>query len=174
SKQLDAIQSQLAALPPVLDKLEKKYFTESQDKALFYHTNALYFLVTIDKRIQAQFDQAAAARKASDQLAYFYHTNQTDTAYFCASQIADAITAQEKQIEDNINKTVQEANSALSNNFTAQIKTLAADKAQLQAEVAKRAEMEAKLNQIQTELDQIKALLQKINQPQPGPPATQP
>ena len=82
SHQLDIIQKQLSSLPPLLDKVEQKYFKESQDKALFYHTNALYFLVTIDKRIQAQFDQAAAAQRASDQLAYFYHTNQTDTAYF--------------------------------------------------------------------------------------------
>jgi hypothetical protein len=163
ASQLAAVQKEVADLPPLMDRLEKKYFTESQDKALFYHTNVLYFLLTIDKRIQAQFEQADAARKASDQLAYFYHTNETDTAYFCSSQIADAINAQEKRVEANFEDRLRQADVTISNALAVQAKALTANQAQLQAEAAKRAEMEAKIIQMQSDLAQIKTTLQEIN-----------
>lgn len=161
AKQLAAIQSQLASLPALLDRTENSYFTKGQDKALFYHTNTLYLLLAIDKKIQTQLQQAATAREAANAQAYYYHTNENDTAYFCAAQIADALTAQEKKIEDNVNAEIKRVNDELAK----QIKLAAPDK----AEAAKRAEMEAKLAQIQRDLDEIKTRMGITN-----PPATQP
>lgn len=165
ARQLAAIESQLAALPPFLEKLENNYYVRSQDRALFYQTNTLYFLLTMDKKIQAQFQLADAAHKASDALAYYYHTNQTDTAYFCAGQIADAMDAQEKRIEDAVNAETRRASSTLGDTVAAQIKSLSPDPAQVKAEAARRMEMAARLDQIQRELDQIKALLKSTNSP---------
>lgn len=184
SKQIEAIQTQLASLPPLLDKIENKYFTAGQDKALFYHTNTLYFLLTMDRKFQEQFQQADVARKAADALAYYYHTNQTDAVYFSAGQIANALDAQEKRvesnldaqekrIEDKVNAGVRQASTTLGDELAKQIKAVApdkaADKAAAEAEAARQVALEARLTQIQQELDQIKALLKT-----PNPPAVQP
>lgn len=166
TKQLEAIQKELASLPPLTESLTKKYYQENQAKALFFHTNTLYFLVAIDKRIQQELEQADTARQASDQLAYFYHTNQNDTTYFCASQVTDAIDAQEKRLEQNVGDTVRQVNSALNKQLSKQIQSLAPDKAQIQAIATKQAAIETKLTQIERELSQIKTLLQQVQKTQ--------
>lgn len=165
AKQLTEMQSQLAGLPPLLNKMEDDYFTRSQDKALFYHTNSLYLLLAIDKKIQAQFKQADDARETAASLAYYYHTNQTDTVYFCARQIADAMNAQEKRIEDSVITETRQLNTTLGDELAKQIKLSAPDKTEAKAQAAKLVTVEARLAQMQRDLDQIKTLLANTNPP---------
>jgi hypothetical protein len=168
AKQLEAIQSQLAALQARLDKsskAESDYFLQSQDRALFYHTNTLYFLLTVDKKIQGQFDLAAAAREDAKTRALFYHTNLLDTVYFCTSQVADGMAAQEKRIEDNLNAQSTLMFKSLGEQLADQAKTAEAN----QAEAVKRIEsLETRLAQIQRDLDQLKTHLVNLSKPVPS------
>lgn len=165
ARQLEAIQSQLAALQTRLEKTSKAesdYFVQSQDRALFYHTNTLYFLLTVDKKIQGQFDLATAARDDAKTRALFYHTNLLDTVYFCTSQVADGMAAQEKRIEDNLNAQSTLMFKSLGEQLADQAKTAAADKAEAAKQIAS---LETKLVQMQRDLDQLKAQLGNLNKP---------
>ena len=93
-----AIQTQLTALTPALDKINNSYFEKSHEDAFFFHTNTLYLLLTVDRKIEAQLQVAETERQADSSLAYYYHTNQTDTMYFCVAQIENALEAQEGRI----------------------------------------------------------------------------
>jgi hypothetical protein len=166
SKQLADIQTQLASLTTRMDKTEAEYFLQSQDKALFYHTNALYFLLTIDRKIQSQFQLAEAARDSANTRAFFYHTNTLDTLYFCTSQIADALTAQEKRIEDSVKDESGRLAKNLGDALASQKAASAADKAEV---IKQMAVMQDKLAQMQRDLEQLKAQLGKNGQP-PGQP----
>lgn len=162
SKQLADIQTQLTSLTMRMDKTEAEYFLQSQDKALFYHTNALYFLLTIDKKIQSQFQLAESARDSASTRAFFYHTNTLDTLYFCTSQLADAMTAQEKRIEDSIKDETARLAKTLGDELANQKNSAAANK----ADTLKQMEaMQTKLGQIQRDLDQLKAQMAKLGQP---------
>jgi hypothetical protein len=159
SQQLAAIQAQLAALPAQLDKMEQAYHAKAQEKSLFYHTNNLYLLLAIDKKIQAQFQLAAAGSEAANAQAHAYHTNETDTAFFCASQIADALATQEKRIVENVNAETRRASTTLGGDLTSQIKQSAPDK----TDAARLKEMEAALREIQRDLDLLQARLGLTN-----------
>lgn len=165
SKQLEAIQAELSALATRMDRIQAQYFDQSQDRALFYHTNTLYFLLTIDKKIQSQFQLAEAARDSASTRAYFYHTNTLDTLYFCTSQIADALTAQEKRMSDSLkDETAQLKN--LGDELASRKKTAASD----QEETLQRMDaLATRLAQIERDLAQIKALPGKSNSPSVRP-----
>jgi hypothetical protein len=171
--QMAAIQSQLTSLAPMLDKINDFYFEKSHDDAFFYHTNTLYLLLTVDKKIESQLQIADTERASENALAYYYHTNQTDTMYFCAAQIRDAMTSQEsrikdamagqeKQIEDNVNAETRQLSANLGDELLRQIKSSAPDA----TEIARVKEMAADVAQIKNDLAAIKAQHGEItNQP---------
>lgn len=157
AKDLAALQSQLASLPPMLDKMDSYYYAKGHDDALFYHTNALHLMLMLQKKSEAQFQDAATERETANSLAYYYHTNQTDTMFFCASQIEDAMAGQEKRIEDTVNAETRRMGGELQQ----QVKLTAPD----QAEIARRVEMEAEIGQIKRDLELIKSRLGITNPP---------
>ena len=161
ARELAAIQSELASLPPMLDKMNNYYYTKGHDDALFYHTNTLHLLLTVQKKMEAQLQDAATERETANSLAYYYHTNQTDTMFFCAVQIEDAMAGQEKRMEDNVNDETKRASTALGDELLKQIKLSAPDK----AEITRRLEMEENMAQIQRDIAMIKARLGITNSP---------
>lgn len=162
SKQLTDLQAQLAALANRLDKTEADYYVQSQDKALFYHTNTLYFLLTIDKKIQSELQLAEAARASAGNRAFFYHTNTLDTIYFCTSQIADALTAQEKRIKDSVKTETAQWGKTLGDELASRKQVAAEDHDEMMKQLAA---LQAKLAQMQTDLNQLKAQIGGANRP---------
>lgn len=162
SKQMALLQTQLISLAPELDKMNNSYFEKNRDDALFFHTNTLYLLLTIGKQIELQLQTADAESAAQNSQVYSYHTNQISTAYLCAAQIEDAMTAQESRMEDNINAETRRVSAALNDALLKQIKLSSAPDA---AEIARRKEMEIEVAQIQRDLDIIKVRLASTNQP---------
>jgi hypothetical protein len=161
AKDLAALQSQLASLPPMLDKMDSYYYAKGHDDALFYHTNSLQLLLAVDRKIAAQFQDAATERETANALAYYYHTNQTDTMFFCAAQIEDAMAGQEKRIEDTVNAETRRVGAGVADELGQQIKSSAPDK----EEIARQKEMEAEVIQIQRDLALIKVRLGITNPP---------
>ena len=161
TRQMAAIQSQLAALTPALDKINGSYFEKSHEDAFFFHTNTLYLLLTVDRKIEAQLHVAEAERQADSALAYYYHTNQNDTMYFCVAQIENTLEGMESRMMDKMSAQTKESGDRI----LGQIKLLAPD----QAEIARRQELTAEVSQIKRELEQIMARLNLTN-----PPSAQP
>jgi hypothetical protein len=161
AKELAALQSQLASLPPMLDKMDSYYYAKGHDDALFYHTNSLQLLLAVDRKIAAQFQDATTERETANSLAYYFHTNETDTMFFCTAQIEDAMAGQEKRIEDTVNAETRRVGAGVADKLEQQIKLSAPDK----AEVARRMEMEAEVIQIKRGLELIKARLGITNPP---------
>ena len=156
SKQLENLQTQLAVLSARLDKTEADYFVRSQEKALFYHTNTLYFLLAIDKRFQSQLDLATAARTAANSQAYIYHTNVTDTVLFCAAQIADGMAAMEKRVQDNARTNAVQLGGMVIEELDKQSNSAAADRADIVRQIKS---LETKLAQVQRNLDLLQSQL---------------
>jgi hypothetical protein len=165
SQQMAAIQSQLTSLAPMLDKINDSYFEKNHEDAYFYHTNTLYLLLTIGKKIQAQLQVADTEREAQNSLAYNYHTNQLGAMYLCTAQIEDSMAGQESRIEDNVNAETRQIGATLGDALLNQIKLSAPD----EAEISRRKAMEAEVTQIQRDLDTIKARLGITNQPAARP-----
>ena len=161
AKELAALQSQLASLPPMLDKMDSYYYAKGHDDALFYHTNSLQLLLAVDRKIVAQFQDASTERETANSLAYYYHTNQTDTMFFCAAQIEEAMAGQEKRIEDTVNAETRRVGAGVADELQQQIKLSAPDK----TEIARRMEMETEVAQIQHDIELIKARLGITNAP---------
>jgi hypothetical protein len=159
AKQGAEIQSQLNSLAPMLDKMDSAYFEKNHEDAFFYHTNTLYLLLTVDRKIESQLQVADTERETENSLAYYYHTNQTDTMYFCAAQIQSAMEAQEKRIEDSVNAETRRVGAALGDELLKEIK-LSDD---TQADRWK--EMEAAVAQMQSDMNQIKGRLGITNLP---------
>src|ERR1700722_6296507 len=113
SRQMAVLQSQLTSLAPMLDRINNSYFEKNREDALFYHTNTLFLLLTMDKKIESQLQDAEIERASENSQAYYYHTNQTDTMYFCVTQIEDAMAAQENRIENEVNAGIKRANDEL-------------------------------------------------------------
>ena len=161
ARELAALQSQLASLPPMLDKMDSYYYAKGHDDALFYHTNSLQLLLAVDRKIVAQFQDASTERETANSLSYYYHTNQTDTMFFCAAQIEEAMAGQEKRIEDTVNAETRRVGAGVADELQQQIKLSAPDK----AEIARRMEMETEVTQIQHDIELIKARLGITNAP---------
>jgi outer membrane murein-binding lipoprotein Lpp len=162
SKQMALLQAQLTLLAPELNKMNSSYFEKNRDDALFFHTNTLYLLLTIDKQIESQLKVAEADRAVENSQLYGYHTNQMDLTYLCTAQLEGAMTAQESRIEENINAETRRASAALSDALAKQIIQATAPDA---AETARRKELTAALAQIQRDLNTIKSELDVTNQP---------
>ena len=195
SKQLAVIQSQLTSLAPTLDKVNGSYFEKNHEDAIFFHTNQLYMLLLVDRKIESELHTADTERQADHAQAYAYHTNLTETMYLCAAQIEnilaaeegrmqtnialstaqieDALTEQESRLETNINTETKRLNVALGNELIKQIQVLAPDA----AELSRRKQLADGLAQIKVELAQIKAQLATIataQLPTTNPPALPP
>ena len=160
SKQMAAIQSELTSLAPMLDKMNDSYFEKNHEDAYFYHTNTLYLLLTVGKKIQAQLQTSDTEREAQNSLAYNYHTNQLGAMYLCTAQIEDAMAGQESRIEDNVNAETRQIGATLGDALLKQIKLSAPD----EVEITRRKETETEVAQIQRDIDTIKARLGITNQ----------
>jgi outer membrane murein-binding lipoprotein Lpp len=165
SRQLAEIQSQLTSLAPMLEKMDSSYFEKNHEDAFFFHTNTLYLLLTVDRKIEAQLQVADTEREAENSLALYYHTNQTDTIYFCTAQIEEAMASQENRIVDKMNAETRRVGTTLGDELVKQIKLSAPD----EDETAKRMEMEADVAQIKHDIDAIKTQLGITNQPAARP-----
>jgi hypothetical protein len=160
-RQTAAIEAQLTALTPALDKINGSYFEKSHEDAFFFHTNTLYLLLMVDRKIEAELQAAATERQADSSLAYYYHTNQTDTMYFCVAQIENTLEGMETRMTDKVNTQTTRTGDALA----AQIKLSSPDEGQ----IARQQELEADVAQIRRDLDQIMAHLKLTNAPAAGP-----
>jgi maleate cis-trans isomerase len=161
ARQMAALQAQLTALTPALDRINNSYFEKSHDDAFFFHTNTLYLLLTVDRKIEALLQVAQAERQSDSSLAYYYHTNQTDTIYFSIAQIENALAGMEARLGDKVNAETRRVGDGLA----AQVKLSAPDA----AEIARRREMELEVAQIKSDLDQIVAHLKLTNAPPARP-----
>ena len=165
SQQLATIQSQLTSLAPMLDKMNSSYFEKSHDDAFFFHTNTLYLLLTVDRKIESELQVADAERQAEHELAHSYHTNELRTMYLCVAQLEDTLAGQESRITNMVNAETRRVGAVVSADLLKQIQSLAPD----QAEIARRQEMAADMMQIKRELELIKLQLGITN-----PPAARP
>jgi hypothetical protein len=154
-RQTALLQAQLTALTPALDRINNSYFEKSHEDAFFFHTNTLYLLLTVDRKIEAQLQVAEAQRQSDSTLAYYYHTNQTDTMYFCVAQLENALAAMEGRMVDQVNGETRRVGDAVA----AQVRSAAPDA----AEIARQRQMEAEVAQIKSDLDQIVAHLKLTN-----------
>jgi hypothetical protein len=166
AKQVAAIQSQLTSLAPRLDQMNSSYFAKNRDDEFFYHTNTLYLLLMVDKKIEAHLQVADTKSEAESLRAYSYHTNEMDLLQFYAAQIQDAMTSQESRMRDamagqearieaKVNAETRQVGTNLSDELLKQFKLLAPDA----DETARRKEMTADVTQIKRDLEQIKVQL---------------
>jgi hypothetical protein len=167
ARQLAEVRAQLSTLPVQMDKTQFDYFLKGQEKALFYQTNLLFLLLTVDKNIQSQFQLAAEAREAASRQTYLFHTNEMDVTVNCLSQLIAAVAGQETNIIETVNSEVQRSQANLSRDLAKQLQQLAADK----SEAARLKAIEADLKQIQRDLAGLKSQLAGTN-PAPQLPGT--
>ena len=165
AKQMAAIQSQLTSLAPRLDQMNSSYFAKNRDDEFFYHTNRLYLLLMVDKKIEAHL-QVADTKSEAEGLGVFLPYQRISPAEFYATQIQDAMTSQESRMRDDmagqesrieakVNAETRQVGTNLSDELQTQLKLLALDA----DETARRKEMAADVAQIKRELEQIKAQL---------------
>jgi hypothetical protein len=162
SKQMALLQAQLTLLAPELNKMNSSYFEKNRDDALFFHTNTLYLLLSIDKQIESELKVAETDRAAENSQLYGYHTNQVDLTYLCTVQLEAAMNVQESRMEENINAETRRVSAALNDALSKQIVQSAAPDA---AETARRKDLTAALAQIQRDLNTMKSQLEVTNQP---------
>jgi hypothetical protein len=151
ARQIAAVQTQLAALGPTLDKMNDLYFEKVREDALFYHTNTLFLILTVNGKIESELQAAAVERQRDHSLAFAYHTNELDLMNFYAAQILDAMNGQEGRIEDQVNAGARQTRADLRDELVKQTKVLAPD----EAEIAQRKQMETDVAQIKNEIEQI-------------------
>ncbi len=157
ARQMAAIQTNLMSLTPALDKINGSYFEKSHEDAFFFHTNTLFLRLTVERRIEAQLQDADTQRAAESMMALYYHTNQTDTMYFCVAQIRSAVEAQHAQTLEKVNAEIHH----VADDLMKQIKLSVPD----EAEIARRKELAADVAQIKRDLETIKTRLGITNQP---------
>ena len=177
AKQMAVFQTQLLQLAPMMDKMNSIYFEKTHDDALFFHTNTLFLLLTVEKRIESQLSVAATDREGDSLLAYAYHTNELDLLHFYHGQIQDALIAQEnrlreaqvareKQMEANLAAVTRQTGTNVAAELAKQIKLSAPDP----ADIARLKQITADLAQMKRDLDAIKAQLGQLTSPAPTRP----
>jgi len=157
TKQLTLLQAQLNSLAPTLDKMNDSYFEKSHDQAIFFHTNTLYLILMVDKKIESQLQVVDTERAAQSRQEYSYYTNQMGTLF----QIQDALAGQESRITDKVNAETKRLSAAETAELLKQIKSALPDA----AEIARRKELAADVAQIKRELEQIKTQLGQMTNP---------
>jgi hypothetical protein len=173
ARQMEQFQTQLTALAPMLDKMDSIYFEKTRDDALFYHTNTLFLLLTVDKNIESELGVADAKQDEQNAQARIFHTNEMDSMHFYAAQIQDAmagqegrirdaISAQGKNIMESVNAQTRQVGAGLRDDLLQQIRLSAPDP----TEAARLKQLEADVSQIRRDLDQIKMqMAQMTNRP---------
>ena len=162
SNHMAILRSQVASLGPMLDKINGSYFEKTHENAFFFHTNTLFLLLTVDRKIESELQTADTERQAEHLLAFEYHTNELGALELGSAQIRDAMAAQESRITDNVNAETRKVGEMLGVQLLQQIKLSAPDA----AETARLNQMEADVAQIKRDLEQIKAQLgQRTNRP---------
>ena len=150
SKQMAVIQSQLTSLAPMLDKMNDFYFEKSHDEAFFFHTNTLYLLLTVDKKIEAHLQLADTERESQAALAYSYYTNQMGVLF----AVQDTLNNQETNIVNKVNAETLRLDGEL----LQQIRLATPDAAEIarrQQMVADAAEIKRVLAQIEVQISQL-------------------
>lgn len=166
SNHMAILRSQVASLGPMLDKINGSYFEKTHENAFFFHTNTLYLLLMVDRKIESELQTADTERQAEHLLAYEYHTNELGTLDLFTAQIRDALAAQESRITDNVNAETRKVGGILNADLLKQIKLSAPDA----AETARLKQMEADVAQIKRAVEQIKLQLgPATNPPAAGP-----
>jgi hypothetical protein len=153
AQQISLLQTQLVALGPMLDEMSSARFQKSYADALFFHTNTLFLLLAVDRQIEAELKAAEARQQTEHDLVYSYHTNQLSLLQTNDVQFKEALLAQQSQLQTNIN--------AIGAMLSQQIEALAPDA----AEISRRQQIAADLDQIKLDLTQIKARLMTTNSP---------
>jgi len=161
SKQLADIQTQLTALGPAMDKINGTYFEKNHEDAIFFHTNTLYLLLLVERKIEAELMTAATERHAEHDLAYAYHTNELAATSLVAAQINDALAGLEGRLQTNINVGTRQVVAAFADELVEQIKASAPDA----AEVARQKQLAADIAQLKSDLAQIRMQLGITNPP---------
>ena len=161
SKQLADIQTQLTALGPAMDKINGTYFEKNHEDAIFFHTNTLYLLLLVERKIEAELMTAATERHAEHDLAYAYHTNELAATSLVAAQINDALASLEGRLQTNINVGTRQVVAAFADELVEQIKASAPDA----AEVARQKQLAADIAQLKSDLAQIRMQLGITNPP---------
>ena len=149
--EMAAIQTKLASLGPMLDKMNDFYFEKTHDQAFFFHTNTLYLILTVDKKIEAHLQQADTERAAQNAQAYAYYTNQVGMTFLCGTQIQNALAAQEGRTDEKIGRAVADLREELQRQINPA--TPDAD------EIARRKQVAADVAEMKRELGQIRAQL---------------
>ncbi len=143
ARQMTAIQSQLTSLAPMLDKMNDYYFEKSHDEAFFFHTNTLYLLLMVDKKIESHLQVADTERETQNSQAYGYYTNQIGALYLCTAQIQEALASQGKNLADSVNAETRRVGAALNDELIGQIKLATPDA----DEITRRKQMAADVAQ---------------------------
>jgi hypothetical protein len=159
--QIATLQAQLTTLAPMLERMNSSYFEKSHDDAFFFHTNTLYLLLTVDRKIESELQIADAERQTEHELVYSYHTNQLRTMYLCTAQLEETLASQESRVTDRVNSQTRQVGADL----LKQIQLLAPD----QAETSRRQQLAADVAQLKRDFEQIKLRLGITN-----PPVAQP
>ena len=161
STQLATIQTQLASLAPMLDKVNNYYFEKSHDDAFFFHTNTLYLLLLVERKIETQLQTAETERRAEHDLAYGYHTNALAMISLCTTQITEALAGQASQIEAGVNAGTKQIVAAFADELVEQIKASVPDA----DEINRRKQLTADVAQIKSDLGRIRMQLGITNLP---------
>lgn len=165
AKQLTDIQTQLTALAPAMDRINGTYFEKNHEDAFFFHTNTLYLLLLVERKIETQLQTAETERRAEHDLAFGYHTNELAMMSLCATQITEALAGQATQIEAGVNAGTKQIVAAFADELVEQIKASAPDA----AEISRQKQLAADVAQIKSDLTQIRTRLGITNLPVTGP-----
>jgi hypothetical protein len=161
AQQLKEIQGQLTALGPAMDKINGTYFEKNHEDAFFFHTNTLYLLLLVERKIEAELLTAATERHAEHDLAYAYHTNQLAAASLAATQITEALIGLEGRTQTNISTQTKQIVAAFADELVEQIKAAAPD-----AEtIARQKQLAADVAQLKNDFARLKVQLGITNQP---------
>src|SRR6266705_6567373 len=156
---------QLTSLAPMLVRMNSSYFEKSHDDAFFFHTNTLFLLLTVDRKIESELRVAETERQAEHDLAYSYHTNQLRTMYLSIAQIEDDLANQESHITDKVNAETRKVGLAVNDDLRKQMQLLVPD----EAETDQRKAMAADIAQLKRDLGLIKSRLGITNVPAAQP-----
>jgi hypothetical protein len=153
SNKMLLLQGQLALLGPQLDKEAGDYFAKNHEAALFFHTNTLFLLLTIDQHIEAQLQTTETELAAQARTLYHDHTNELGTLLLSAAHIEETVQGQLNQLEEKINAESARVNSATSNALMQELKLTPAPTAD---ELAWRKQISDELANLRRELEAIK------------------
>ena len=111
--QLQTIQMQLTSIAPMLTQTNSYYFAKSYEKALFFHTNTLYLILTIGEKIDEQLEILGKERQAEDAVLGQYHTDLTNEVIFSTAEIKSDVVGLEQRIQEAINLETKQVGASL-------------------------------------------------------------